>query len=392
MEPDPRISSSTSPPTSFARRRSSKTTADGFTSRPARRSPRRSWRISCWPRTEAARTIRCSGTTACAFRDVSHFGFKLEKDLKEFLARGERAFASVSSAKPSSTSGSTVVVTNLSQKSRCVAGRERAQRIRQIGAPASSLFISRISLSEVHCLHQRPRSSTFRERTDDAGSPTASLVKTRFVDQRKRVPALRGEESSISLDVRAATCRRLRRYDLVLIADFRPWPGSTARAIEPSDRGEAARAFVAAMAQVNSSNYGYNLPTKYRGADYFSLNRTEERSCACANAASRRRNCEAHGMPARLQGAVGDRWQAGRDSCGSATKPRRCRRSAPASIDTIGCGDAYFSLSSLAACLRLPARMVALVGSIGAAAMTQRRCNERPVTEQEFMTIAKIVI
>ena len=27
-----------------------------------------------------------------------------------------------------------------------------------------------------------------------------------------------------------------------------------------------------------------------------------------------------------------------------------------------------------------------------AAAMTQRRCNERPVTEQEFMTIAKIVI
>ena len=26
------------------------------------------------------------------------------------------------------------------------------------------------------------------------------------------------------------------------------------------------------------------------------------------------------------------------------------------------------------------------------AAMTQRRCNERPVSEQEFMTIAKIVI
>ena len=61
-------------------------------------------------------------------------------------------------------------------------------------------------------------------------------------------------------------------------------------------------------------------------------------------------------------------------------------------IDTIGCGDAYFALSSVAACLRLPARLVALAGSIGAAAMTQRRCNERPVSEQEFMTIAKIVI
>ena len=61
-------------------------------------------------------------------------------------------------------------------------------------------------------------------------------------------------------------------------------------------------------------------------------------------------------------------------------------------IDTIGCGDAYFALSSLAAALGLSARLVALAGSIGAAAMTQRRCNERPITEQEFMTIAKIVI
>jgi len=51
-------------------------------------------------------------------------------------------------------------------------------------------------------------------------------------------------------------------------------------------------------------------------------------------------------------------------------------------VDTIGCGDAYFALSSVAACLDLPASMVALAGSIGAAAMTQRRCNESPVTNR----------
>ena len=33
------------------------------------------------------------------------------------------------------------------------------------------------------------------------------------------------------------------------------------------------------MAQVNSSNYGYNLPTKYDGADYYSVNRTEAELC-----------------------------------------------------------------------------------------------------------------
>ena len=39
------------------------------------------------------------------------------------------------------------------------------------------------------------------------------------------------------------------------------------------------RAFVGAMTQVNSSNYGYNLPIKYIGADYYSMNRTEAELC-----------------------------------------------------------------------------------------------------------------
>jgi hypothetical protein len=49
-------------------------------------------------------------------------------------------------------------------------------------------------------------------------------------------------------------------------------------------------------------------------------------------------------------------------------------------------------LSSIAVRLNLPAPLVALTGSIGAAAMTQRRCNESAVTEQEFVPIGKIVI
>ena len=39
------------------------------------------------------------------------------------------------------------------------------------------------------------------------------------------------------------------------------------------------RAFVGVMAQVNSGNYGYNLPLKYRGADLYSLNRLEAELC-----------------------------------------------------------------------------------------------------------------
>ncbi len=61
-------------------------------------------------------------------------------------------------------------------------------------------------------------------------------------------------------------------------------------------------------------------------------------------------------------------------------------------VDTIGCGDAYFALSSVAACLDMPASIIALAGSIAAAGVAQRRGNERPVSEQEFLTIGKIVI
>ena len=62
-------------------------------------------------------------------------------------------------------------------------------------------------------------------------------------------------------------------YDLVLVADF----GHGLLDAQAINRKIAAkkRCFVAAMAQVNSSNYGYNLPVKYVGADYYSLNRTE---------------------------------------------------------------------------------------------------------------------
>ena len=44
-------------------------------------------------------------------------------------------------------------------------------------------------------------------------------------------------------------------------------------------------------------------------------------------------------------------------------------------VATIGCGDAYFALSSLASCLRQPARTVALAGSIGAAALALQKAD-----------------
>jgi sugar/nucleoside kinase (ribokinase family) len=130
---------------------------------------------------------------------------------------------------------------------------------------------------------------------------------------------------------------------------------------------------------------------KYVGADYYSLNRTEaelslhEKDLPSARLIERMAqllSCRTLSVTDGKQGAI---VKTGDDVFSLPTLSTSV-------VDTIGCGDAYFALSSLAACLGLPARLVALTGSIGAAAMTQRRCNESPVSEQEFMTIAKIVI
>jgi sugar/nucleoside kinase (ribokinase family) len=145
------------------------------------------------------------------------------------------------------------------------------------------------------------------------------------------------------------------------------------------------------MVQVNSSNYGYNLPTKYAGADYYSPNRTEAELCLHQQGLAL---TELVDRMARVLGADALSVTDGGNGVVARIKDERFALPTLSTsvVDTIGCGDAYFALSSLAVALELPARMVALAGSIGAAAMAQRRCNERPISDQDFLTIAKIVI
>jgi bifunctional ADP-heptose synthase (sugar kinase/adenylyltransferase) len=214
------------------------------------------------------------------------------------------------------------------------------------------------------------------------------IVETRFVDRDTGRPVFKSKSRGLP-DIHHDGMPDFDDYDLVLIADF----GHGLLDASELNRKIACRtrAVVAAMAQVNSSNYGYNLPIKYIGADYYSLNRTEaelclhERDLPLAELVERSAtllNCPSVSVTDGAQGAM--------------VKVKDQRFMLPSlsvsAIDTIGCGDAHFALSSVAVCLGLPAGLTALAGSIGAAAMTQRRCNESPVTEQEFMTIGKIVI
>jgi cytidyltransferase-like protein len=317
------------------------------------------------------------------FRDVSNLAYTLE-EVKSFLGQASQLRVCLL--------GETIVdewvditVTNLSHKSRCVAGQETA-RVRQVGGTGIIALHLAGFVKQVDCF-------TNGELGDVPSNvrvhPLARnpLVKTRFVDRDSGSPLFESKVLDLS-DVNR-DLPDFEDYDVVLVADF----GHGLLDAQAINRKIAAkrRAFVAAMAQVNSSNYGYNLPVKYVGADYYSLNRTE------AELSLHEKNLPFEDLLDRMGRTLGSRALSVTDGGQGAivrvgTDVFSLPTLSTSVVDTIGCGDAYFALSSLAACLHLPARLVALTGSIGAAAMTQRRCNESPISEQEFTTIAKIVI
>jgi cytidyltransferase-like protein len=318
------------------------------------------------------------------FRDLSDRGFTLEQ-LKGFLAGASRLRVCLM--------GETIIdewvdvtVTNLSQKSRCVAGLELA-RARQIGGTGVIALHLASFVREIHCFTNGPALEFPGNVTVTSLAPNA-LVKTRFVDRENgyrlfesKSPDLTGVQADVPVD--------FDDYDLVLIADF--GHGLLSAPVLNGHLARKTRAFVAAMAQANSSNYGYNLPTKYKGADYVSLNRTEAELCL------RERGLPLTGLMPRISTLLGPDIVSVTDGDqGVLVRKGNETYALPtlstSIVDNIGCGDAYFALSSVAASLNCPVSIIALAGSIAAAGVAQRRGNESAVSEQEFLTIGKIVI
>jgi len=318
------------------------------------------------------------------FRDISERQFTLEQ-MKGFLAGAAPLRVCVL--------GETIIdewvdvrVTNLSQKSRCVAGIETARERQVGGAGVVALHLADF-VQQVDCftngLHDPLPKNVKAVQLNDA-----PLVKTRFVDEENGHKLFECKSD----DIRHVDVDRLPDfddYDLVLLADF--GHGLLDRAIMNAKIAKARTGFVTAMAQVNSSNYGYNLPIKYRGAHFYSLNRTEaelclkERGLPLCELTSHIAKMLGSSLLAVTDGERGVMVRRGEDTYSLPTL-------STSTVDTIGCGDAFFALSSVAASLGCPTGMIALAGSIGAAAVSQRRGNDRPISDQEFMTIGKIVI
>jgi len=223
-----------------------------------------------------------------------------------------------------------------------------------------------------------------------------TVVKKRYVE-----PLLQGNEisklfsinyineaapSSAARDKLFATVRaEMRACDVVLLADF--GHGFTDSALRELIQEEAP--FLVLNCQTNSNNHGFNIITRqYRRADAFSLD-LQEIMLACGERAP---DCEKE--LASITGRFGSRyaWL----TRGSVMTIGLSPGSDPAYIpplvtdvtDTVGAGDAFFSLAGLAAGRGLPLDIATFLGQLAGGQAVNIIGNEHPISKPALLKAA----
>ncbi len=164
-------------------------------------------------------------------------------------------------------------------------------------------------------------------------------------------------------------------YDLVLVCDF----GNGFTNPQIIDAISDLKAFTALNTQINSGNRGYNVVTNYRKANYISLNEPELRMAA-------------HDKISSLEGIAADICEVMECQALSVTRGVNglfCYSSegrsiqvpafATTSIDRIGAGDSYLSLSALCLAKGYPLMLAGFIGSLAAAMRVQIIGNQEPI-------------
>ena len=174
-------------------------------------------------------------------------------------------------------------------------------------------------------------------------------------------------------------------FDLVLSADF----GNGFSNPSIIDAISRASAFLALNTQTNSGNRGYNMITNYQRADYISLNEPELR-LACHDKLSDLEglafdmtdimSCKGMSVTRGVQGAL---------CFAPNSSPIIIPAFASKSVDRVGAGDAYLSLSSLCLAGGSTLKLAGFIGTLAAAMSVQLIGNQEAIKKSslcKFMT------
>jgi sugar/nucleoside kinase (ribokinase family) len=153
------------------------------------------------------------------------------------------------------------------------------------------------------------------------------------------------------------------------------------------DLVQQSAAFMAVNCQTNSSNYGFNIINRrYSRADSFSLDKTE------ITLATGRRQfdplVELNRLQSELQSSYAWVTQGDVETigiCSNTPEPSRCPPLESDVVDTVGAGDAFCSLASLAAVAGVPLSAATFLGQLAGAQAVKIVGNRDPVSKAKLL-------
>lgn len=220
-----------------------------------------------------------------------------------------------------------------------------------------------------------------------------TIVKQRFVECSKRSQELgklfsinyidsKYENEAIESKLIDQLYKRIKDYDAIIVTDF--GHGLMTPKLRAFVQAEAP--FLALNCQTNSYNHGYNLISQqYQHANTFSLDEQELMLDIGKRALDPEADLEA--LRTKLGSHMawltrGAKTTVGLDSRGRTTS---CSRLEDQIVDTIGAGDAFFSLSSLAACQDLPIELGTFLGQLAGAQAVRIVGNTESVSKKTLL-------
>lgn len=164
-------------------------------------------------------------------------------------------------------------------------------------------------------------------------------------------------------------------YDLVIVADF----GHGTMTPELIERVSREAKFLAVNAQTNSSNFGFNLVTKYPRADFVVIDELEARLAAHDKDSAIEDVIRSLRFD-RIAVTLGSNGAIGFDH-GVFYREQALTRDV---VDTIGAGDAFLAVSSLFAVMKCPIDEVVRMGNLAGAAKVRVLGHQRAVTIEDL--------
>src|SRR3989339_597826 len=220
-------------------------------------------------------------------------------------------------------------------------------------------------------------------------SPT--IVKRRYIDSYKKTKLFKVEymndhplESTLSDEIDSYLSQEIPKYDLVIVSDFGHGfiDQTIRRTIEQKSK------FLALNVQSNSANMGYNYFTNYQQFNFMTMDETELR-LPFSKRFEDVKEClqEIHQKLNTTSMLI----TLGKEGCIFAQNSKIIKAPILSSTvkDTIGAGDAVFSISSLLAYITADAELIPFIGNCAGALAVNVMGNKESITKGSLLQFIK---